>query len=288
MCTFYTLVKRSALCGYGMSLTEKQERRHAPMSARALKFQPPGGSPVRNAIILAMSLSAALLGGCASPSWNGKVRMWGTLRGVLRDGDTSAKVRLSEATGRYAVGIGAPAGLAGEIVVIDGETWVAQADAQGRAETHHPAPADATATFLAMATVPRWIALRTDGGLSLDGLEQSVRAAAEDNGLDPKAPFPFIVEGRFSTVKLHILNGRCPFAQPRAADYPGHEPIRVQSNTVRGVLVGFYYDGPPGVLTHAGKKLHVHAVLQDEKHTVGHVEAVSVEAGAVIRVPAIR
>ncbi|MFQ5463804.1 MAG: hypothetical protein ACE5E5_14400 [Phycisphaerae bacterium] len=55
-----------------------------------------------------------------------------------------------------------------------------------------------------------------------------------------------------------------------------------------GVLVGFYYDGKPGVLTHAGKKLHVHAVLQDEHHTVGHVEAVSVEPGAVIRLPSMR
>jgi len=243
---------------------------------------------MRNTIMLAMFLSVALMDGCASRSWNGKVQMWGTLRGVLHDGDTAGKVRLLDATKPHSVGIGAPEGLAGEIVVLDGETWVAQADARGRAETHHPAPSDATATFLAMASVPRWVDLHTDGRLSLDGIEHSVRAAAEKNGLDTKAPFPFVVEGRFSTVKLHILNGRCPFAQPKATDYAAHEPVRVQADSARGVLVGFYYDGKPGLLTHAGKKLHVHAVLQDERHTVGHVEAVSVEAGAVIRVPAIR
>jgi len=271
-----------------MLLAEHPSVAHAPMSARVFMFQPQGGSPVRNAIILAMSLSVALLGGCAARSWNGKVRMWGTLRGVLHDGDTSGKVRLSEATKPHSVGIGAPEGLAGEIVVLDGETWVAQADATGRAETHHPAPTDAMATFLAMATVPRWVDSRADGRFSLDGLEQAVRAAAEENGLDTKAPFPFVVKGRFSKIKLHILNGRCPFAPSQPDDDPAHDPVRVQADATLGVLVGFYYDGSPGVLTHAGKKLHVHAVLQDEHHTVGHVEAVSVEAGAVIRVPAIR
>jgi len=265
-----------------------QNGTHAPMSARALMFQPLGGSRMRNMVLLAMSLSVALMGGCASRSWNGKVRMWGTLRGVLHDGDTAGKVRLSEATKPHSVGIGAPEGLAGEIVVLDGETWVAQADADGRAQTSHPAPPDATATFLAMATVPRWVDSRTDGRLSLDGLEQSVRAAAEKNGLDTKASFPFVVEGRFSTMKLHILNGRCPFAASQPDDDPTHDPVRVQADATQGVLVGFYYDGSPGLLTHAGKKLHVHAVLQDEHHTVGHVEAVSVEPGAVIRVPAIR
>ena len=237
--------------------------------------------------MLVMFLSVALLGGCASRSWNGKVRMWGTLRGVLHDGDTTSKVRLSEATNPHSVGIGAPEGLDGEIVVLDGETWVAEAGEHDEAVTRHPAPPDTKATFLAMATVPRWVELRTDGRLSLDGLAKEVRAAAERNGLDTKAAFPFVVEGRFSTIKLHILNGRCPFAQPRATDYAAHEPVRVQADDARGVLVGFYYDGKPGVLTHAGKTLHVHAILKDGQHTMGHVEAVSVEAGAVIRVPAI-
>ena len=200
---------------------------------------------------------------------------------------TRRVVRLSEATTPHSVGIGAPEGLAGEIVVLDGETWVAHADAHGQAETHHPASPDAMATFLAIATVPRWVDSHTEGRLSLDGLEQSVRAAAERNGIDTKAPFPFVVKGRFSSVNLHILNGRCPFAASQPDD-AAHDPVRVQADSARGVLVGFYYDGSPGVLTHAGKKLHVHAVLQDEHHTVGHVEAVSIGAGAAIRVPAIR
>ncbi|RME40202.1 MAG: hypothetical protein D6788_03870 [Planctomycetota bacterium] len=257
-----------------------------PTSARATTRRSPGGSRMKNTVLLAMSVT--LLCGCASRSWNGGVRMWGTLRGVLRDGDTSGKVRLSDAIKPHGMGIGAPEGLAGEIVVLDGETWVARADARDRVVTHHPAPPDTSATFLAIATVPRWVDARTEGGLTLDGLAKKVRALAKKSGIDRKKPFPFVVKGRFSTVRLHILNGRCPFAAPRPGDAAARDPVRVQADRVRGMLVGFYDEGPPGILTHAGKRLHVHAILQDEHHTVGHVEAVSVEPGATIRLPAIR
>lgn len=243
---------------------------------------------MRNAIMLAVLLAVVLPSGCASRAWNGEIQTWGTLRGVLRDGDTAGKVSLSQVSKPDSVGIGAPEGLAGEIVVLGGDTWVSRAGPSGLAETQHPAPLDMKATFLAMATVARWAESRTHAAQSLGGLATAVRTAAEKNGVDTTAPFPFVVEGGFATIKLHVLNGRCPFARPRAADYATHKPIRVHADSTRGVLVGFYSDGPPGVLTHAGKKVHVHAVLNDEHQTVGHVEAVSVDPGAVIRVPAVR
>lgn len=228
-----------------------------------------------------------LLAGCASRTWNGDVQMWGTLRGVLHDGDTSGRIRLEEVAGPHCVGIGAPEHLVGEIVVLDGKTWVAQTDGQGVMRTHHPAAPNTMATFLATATVPLWIRERTNARLSLGQLEQSVRAAAAKNGLNPATPFPFVVEGRFSTIELHVLNGRCPFAQPEVDDDPAHDPIRIRVNGVRGILVGFYSEGPPGILTHAGTRVHVHAVLQDDRHTAGHVDAVTVEPGAAIGLPAI-
>ena len=228
-----------------------------------------------------------LLAGCASRTWNGNVQMWGTLRGVLHDGDTSRKTRLEQVAGPHSVGIGAPERLAGEIVVLDGKTWVSQADGQDGVRTHHPAAPDTMATFLAMATVPRWIHERTSARLSLGQLEQSVRIAAAKNGLDPASPFPFLVEGRFSKIELHVLNGRCPFAQPQVDDDLAHDPIRIRTDGVRGILVGFYSEGPPGTLTHAGTCVHVHAVLQDDRHTAGHVDAVTVEPGAAIGLPVI-
>lgn len=243
---------------------------------------------MRDTIILITSALAPVLGGCASGTWNGNVQTWGTLRGVLHDGDTSGKVRLEDVAGPHGVGIGAPEGLAGEIVVLDGKTWVTRADGRGGTQTQHPAPPNATAAFLVIATVPRWVDQRTDNRRSLSELEQAVRDAATTIGLNPASPFPFLVEGRFSTIEMHVLNGQCPFTQSKGNDDPTHDPIRTRTDDVKGVLVGFYSDGPPGTLTHAGTRVHIHALVQGERQVVGHVDAVTVEPGAEIRLPAFR
>lgn len=238
---------------------------------------------MRDITVLIVFCWVAPLGGCVNNVWNGDVETWGTLRGVLHVGDTSGKIRLKDVAGPHRVGIGTPERLAGEIVILDGDVWVSQSGDQRVPQTRHPAPPDTTATFLAVATVPRWINNRTNEGLSIDELEKTVRAAAVKNGLNPASPFPFLVEGRFSDIRLHILNGQCPFAQRRVENDPAHLPIRIQTSNANGILVGFYDEGPPGFLTHAGTHIHLHALLQDDRHTVGHVEAVSVETDAAIR-----
>lgn len=206
---------------------------------------------------------------------------------MLRNGDTTAKARPSDVVGPHRMGIGAPTGLAGEIVVLDGETWVSQPDAQRGHTTRHPAPAGTTATFLALATVPGWADRRTTQRLTLPELERVVRAAAVKAGPAPGPPLPFLIDGRFLNIRLHILNGRCPFAHDRVVNDPSHDPVRLQAPKVGGVLVGFYNDHAPGSITHAGTHVHIHALLRDAATTVGHVDAVTVEPGAVIRLPVL-
>jgi hypothetical protein len=51
-------------------------------------------------------------------------------------------------------------------------------------------------------------------------------------------------------------------------------------------LVGFFYDGPPGVYTHHSSMVHVHTVRIGGRAAVYHVEAVRLAPGAVVRLPA--
>jgi len=232
-------------------------------------------------------LGVAVFGGCASPHWDGGIRRWGTLRGVLRDGDTSAKVRLSEACVKHCYGIGAPVGLSGEIAILDGKIFVSRTSLPGK-QPADDRDDDVMATFLATATVPRWVKQETVRDLTMPELAQTVRGMAARQGIDPSRPFPFLVEGSYSTIRMHVLNGRCPFAAvPKPTD-KAQDPLRYEKRTVPGRLVGFYDEGPPGILKHAGTRMHVHAVLRGGHPAVAHVDAVSVEAGAVIFVPAVR
>ena len=56
-----------------------------------------------------------------------------------------------------------------------------------------------------------------------------------------------------------------------------------------GTLIGFYATGREGEMTHHGTRTHIHAVLVHKGRTItGHVERVSVAAGAALRVPDTR
>lgn len=215
-----------------------------------------------------LSLIACLLVGCAAPSWDGTVERWGTLREVLRDGDTSGKVRLDAVEG--SVGVGAMEGLAGEITLVGGRIWIARPN-EPVSSTPRP---DDRAAFLAVADVPAWSEPISVGPIDLDALEARIAELAQG-----RETVPFMVEGEFVELEAHVLNGTCPFAADPALR---SEPFRFHHERVRGRLVGFFTTLPAGTLTHHGTRLHAHALL-DDGSAMGHVDR-AVIAGT-LRVP---
>src|SRR6185436_15409534 len=85
-------------------------------------------SPFLRAAILS---SFMLLVGCAKPTWDGRVENWGEMRPVMREGQTEARVQLSEVVKRpHAYAVGAVESLDGEIVIEDGKCWLARKKGQ--------------------------------------------------------------------------------------------------------------------------------------------------------------
>lgn len=218
-------------------------------------------------------LLVLLLAGCTTRPWNGEVSRWGTLREVLRDGDTRGRVRLDEVQGRGTVGVGALRDLEGEVTLFEGRVWVARPDERGEI-TAGQRDGD-EAAFLAVADVPRWSDLRTDGPSDLGALESRLATLA-----DGRETMPFVVEGELRELDAHVLNGACPFAADPARR---GEPVRFHREGVRGRLVGFFTTLPAGTLTHHGTRLHVHVIL-DEGAVTGHVDGAVIDG--ILRVPA--
>jgi len=231
-------------------------------------------------ILLAMA-ACSLASGCAATGWNGKVESWGSLRSVLREGDKSGKVKLSEVDSPFAVGLGALAGLEGEILIYDGSVWTSRADGTGRVTTRL---ADGTdqAALLALAQVRSWRAFTTDRELALADLDAYLLELRADAGLTDRETFPFIVHARVDALATHVLAGRCPYA-PNDTD--GSEPLRRTLDHAEAVLVGLFTDLPPGVLTHHGAKTHVHALLRGELDYVGHVDEARIPIGTTLLLP---
>ncbi len=231
-----------------------------------------------------------LCAGCASSpvGWDGRVRQWGTLREALHHGQTQGRVRLAEVvTKPHAYGLGALEDLAGEVMILDGAAWVSTVDEADGQRTSRAAGGDLRATILAVAYVRKWNDLPVLKDVPAAEFDDYVAAMGEKAGLNTKDTFPFVVQGPMGGVHVHIINGECPMVgsgQSRAG--ASAEPYRAARDAAYGTLVGFYAEGQAGVLTHHDSRTHVHAMLAGEKPLMGHVDAVALKAGAVLRMPA--
>jgi alpha-acetolactate decarboxylase len=206
------------------------------------------------------------------------------MREVMAEGATQARVSLVDSTrAPGTVGIGALAGLTGEIAIVDGQSWIARVDGDSL-RCERGAKATDSATLLAIARVPRWWTIPIDQDVAATDLDALLARTARERGLGQRA-WPFMIEGELVGVEAHVLRGKCPFAGPVDAQ---HEPIRRSFERVRGRLVGFYAPDSAGELVHHGQASHVHVIVEQPALFIGHVDAAGVSAGAFLRVPAMQ
>ena len=220
---------------------------------------------------------------------------YGNFQHMMRTGDTSAQVAMAalpQGTGRW--GLGATAGLRGEIVQIDGRLLVSPgSDPQGRVR----APlADEGAVLLASAQVGAWhdVAVPTD--LDATAFERFLLDQARRHGLAVEQPFVFRVEGRFPHLLWHVVTGEpAPAGSSHGGGHgaghgAGHANAQSDMKLFRqpgasGQLIGVFSGAAlEGAVSHPGERLHLHYV--DAAQTVsGHVDRYSVGAGSTLKLP---
>ncbi len=224
-----------------------------------------------------------------SPGWDGKVQQWGTLREVMHGEAMDGQVRLSEAIDKpHVYGIGAPDKLHGEILIADSVAWVATVEEGERIETRPSGTTD-SAVLLAISQVPKWNTVTLDDDVSAEEFDDFIQNTLRRAGLDNLETIPFVIEGKFSSLDLHVLNGQCPFAEVAVEIKGAGPPLGTKLNDVTGLLVGFYADNGAGRITHHWTRTHVHALVGPTyNRVVGHVDAVSMKSGTIIRVPVRR
>jgi len=207
--------------------------------------------------------------------WNGTIQQWGVMHEVLALGKSQARVVLANVVIKpHAYGVGAVAGLMGEVTILNGKAYVAQLEGEFVTSTILP---DREATLLAATYVPTWQSLAIESTLDSDQLMAFIKSQAQQNNINTDEPFPFLIEGNLS-VAAHIINGSCPRAG-------GEEPIRFECKDRAGTIVGIYAENAAGTLTHHGDVSHMHVVFENEPTQSGHVDDVVVVQGAVLKIP---
>lgn len=226
----------------------------------------------------------ALLAACSSsgpaPAESPRVEVatWGTMREVLRLGRSEARVTPVEVATPRSVGVGALAGLAGEVTIVDGSVLVATAspDVPGGCEVRG-ASGDDRAALLVLADVPEWEEYELAACADYAALDGAIAQRLSDLGFASGEAVPVRVRGRASHLELHVVAGACPVADPT-----GPPPWRHAGGPAEVELVGVFAEGAAGRLTHHTHRSHLHAITAE---AMGHLDEVALDAGAVLSLP---
>ena len=223
------------------------------------------------------------LGSCGSAPTT-ELNTWGSMKTVLAQGKTAARIALADAITPHSVGVGALAGLEGELTILDGVIHAARVTPNYALTSTKltGSQTDDSATLLAICEVAEWETVLLGEVSSLSALETIVAAELIDRGFDMTQPVPFKVEATFSEISIHVLNNSCPIANP-----DGPEPWRGHFNTKNGQLIGLYAVGFGGELTHHGSDSHIHAIVLDGDvvNSSGHAESFALEPGSILYLP---
>jgi acetolactate decarboxylase len=214
------------------------------------------------------------------------VNAFGSLHAVMMENDTSAVIDLATLTPDSTLyGVGALAGLAGEITIAAGAVHLARPDDTfGVRETVNDT-SGAWAALLVVARVKAWQDVPIEAPIPFEELEKRVGEMAAGAGVDVAQPFPFLIEGPMRDLKWHVIDGRR--LQPDAGGHEAHLAASAQRGLPFGsaVLVGFYSTRHEGVFTHMGARTHVHLIVPAARSS-GHLDGIGIEPGATLRVPA--
>ena len=169
----------------------------------------------------------------------------GAQRETVMNGRVAAAIDLSKlAATPFVYGLGPIAELRGEVTIVNGRPSLSRVGPDGKIRVTESFQAGAP--FLVWAEVPRWREIPLPAEIrSFADLEGFAPRAAEQAGLDPKQPFPFLVRGRMDLIDFHILNriGNEPH------DAEKHKRIQVpfEITQAESIIVGFHAPSHRGI-----------------------------------------
>jgi alpha-acetolactate decarboxylase len=221
----------------------------------------------------------------STADWPFNISVHGNFKRMVHSGDVSGKIALASipfSAGTY--GVGARAGLQGEILVWNGTVFITPGESAS-GSTQSPR-ADDQAALLIVAQVKDWEDEQVPNDMTLAEFERFLINAADSRGIDIKKPFPFLLTGEITDYSWHVVTGAAKRHGEGAMHLQGHSGNRIFSGVeAKGKLVGFYSaEELEGVISHPGERLHIH-YADDGIKISGHLDSFGVRKGARLQLP---
>lgn len=237
--------------------------------------------------------AAFMAAGMVHAAQDGMVEYAGEQRTIFSSGKALPTVSVTDMTKcADAYGVGAVAGLDGEITIHQGKPYVTKVRGEGFTLDHGSAH---DAVFAVWTCQTKWREEPIPANVvGYPDLQAFVKARAAAAGIDTGKPFPFRISGTPAEVQWHInvdLTEGKPitrelFAKSKAgyvAKGRAMEIVGFYSETQLGVFISAY---APAIKEESGQKnfIHLHLVTQDGA-AAGHIDDILLAPGMVLRLP---
>ena len=243
--------------------------------------------------IAGCAVSFAVFAQVGSPVHHeGLVEYGGSQKSMFETGKAEGVVPLADMSGSAATfGVGAAAGLDGEITVLRGSPYVTKVRGDNYALDHEP---NQSAVFAVWTTQSQWVeqAIPADV-VTYQELQRLIRDRAISAGIDVAKPFPFLLTGTPAEVKWHINVDRTEGKPIDSQLFSKSKASFVAVNQAMDI-VGFYSENHPGIFISVlapGIKdkdvknaIHIHMVTRDSK-SAGHIDDVALANGMKLFLP---
>lgn len=234
---------------------------------------------------IAPALVGLTLIGCASPDQKQpsvEVIHHGALKNMMHKNDISAKFDLATITDTaHLYALGALENLKGEILILDGQPFMATATGNEVTIDHSY---NHKATLWVQTKVTQWTTVEVPNTVSTYAqLEDFVANAAKEKGLSTDAPFPFLLNGTAAEVEWHVINwkeGDTEHSHEKHITSGPHGTLKDQPLQI----LGFYSEHHHAIFTHHTTNMHLHMITRDQK-LAGHVDGLTLGEGMVFKLP---
>ena len=213
---------------------------------------------------------------------NFKVEYNGALKNIMRKGDISAQVDLTdflEFENFYA--LGAVENLKGEILILDSKPFVSSV-LDGSLVINNSFRYKAT--LLVYASVDNWTSSAIpDRIITYEDLQKYIEMTAKENGINTNEPFPFLISGVAESLDWHVIDWKDGDTEHSHEKHINSGPHGTMTNQEIEVL-GFYSKSHHSIFTHHTTNMHLHMRTTDNR-TAGHVDGLTIGRGMILKLP---
>ncbi|MFP4333778.1 MAG: acetolactate decarboxylase [Campylobacterales bacterium] len=211
---------------------------------------------------------------------------YGNFSNMIKTRDLSGVVDIStlklEQKGVYA--LGAMSNAKGEITIFDGNVYLSYGD-KGVDKTYSTIPKSTKAMLLATIKPEKFstkIEIEHDMSDVDFYLFGELEEMAKKSGIDIEKPFLFVLDGEFSNILWHIIDGKNH--KIHSDDKRGKlmKKLFVSKKSESGIIYGVYSKNSDGVFTHPGENYHAHGVFSSGEQA-GHIDEFTIKANTTLR-----